>query len=394
MEETSGDLEGGYSNLEGRSKRTRELDSYTIILVIALVLLLMFLAVIAWWLFSGIYIRHMYTSDNQQIENEASQASKELEAIIGEALLHGRYYVGNGDPPPSLGQVGSLFIVNRTSALYYKLANGTWVLGLNGTTSRPGDPGQDGPPGPPGVDGSFQGPWASNATYTNGMTVVYNSTYYVAIDNNTNVIPTDPSYWKMQLGPIPGTMPGPVGNTGGTGSQGPLGPPTVGQGTYSSLTTYNAGDMVLYYQWLYLALADGVVNVQPNLNPSLWLPLFNLTFAGPAGSVGVQGPTGLAIAGPPAPPAVAEVWSPTTNYNTSNEVIYSSMIFIAIAPSANIVPTNSSYWRPLVESGVSLLSGPGIQGPVGPAGNQTIRYVGWWFGSTAYSLGNLVYFNI
>lgn len=61
---------------------------------------------------------------------------------------------------------------------------------------------------------AFKGPWSNIASYFQGDVVSYNNSSYIAIQNSTNVLPTDTAYWMLNAG---------KGDTGETGATGPKG---------------------------------------------------------------------------------------------------------------------------------------------------------------------------
>lgn len=380
---------------EGEKPKKNDDDTFaSFSTLVGAILLFMILSLIAWWLFAGLYNKHVYDTDAASLGNQGVNIRLMLGQLLNQTNARGRYYVGNSPvPDPTLGTPGSLYIVNQTSALYYKLDNSAWLLVLNGTSSVPGPPGADGPPGPPGMETGFNGTWSPNVTYVVGTTVVFDGAYYVSINNNTNILPTNSTNWLLQLGPINGTTPGPPGAPGPVGPDGPPGPPILMRGDYNASGTYTIGNLVIYAQWVYLAISNATSGVTPGTNPSVWLPFFNATFVGPLGATGSQGPPGTGITGPPAPPITYDFWSPSTSYNTSDEVIYNGLLYTATAPSSNISPSNTSYWKPLIGQGVVLTSAPGSDGSQGPAGNQTGRYIGLWNPVQVFGLSDVVYFN-
>jgi len=83
-------------------------------------------------------------------------------------------------------------------------------------------------PGIKGADGdiTWQGEWSSATTYTQNEAVQYNGSAYVALQGNSNIIPTsDTAVWSVM------TLKGDTGPAGATGSAGTV---TIGTTTTGS----------------------------------------------------------------------------------------------------------------------------------------------------------------
>ena len=96
------------------------------------------------------------------------------------------------------------------------------------------------------------GTYSHGTTYKTGDVVRYGGNSYVVTVNNTNEYPantdgtTNTSYWELVL----------------TGF--------LNRGTYSSVTTYNVGDVVRYTNSSYLQLKDRQTNVEPGTDATVW----------------------------------------------------------------------------------------------------------------------------
>ena len=128
-------------------------------------------------------------------------------------------------------------------------------------------------PGIKGADGdiTWQGEWSSATTYTQNEAVQYNGSAYVALQGNSNIIPTsDTAVWSVM------TSKGDTGATGATGSAGTvtIGTTTTGSagGNASVLNSGTSSDAVL----------------------SFTLPKGASGTAGVQGSIGLTGATGAA----------------------------------------------------------------------------------------------------
>ena len=83
-------------------------------------------------------------------------------------------------------------------------------------------------PGIKGADGdiTWQGEWSSSTTYTQNQAVQYNGSAYVALQGNSEIIPTsNTAVWSVM------TLKGDTGATGAVGSAGTV---TIGTTTTSS----------------------------------------------------------------------------------------------------------------------------------------------------------------
>jgi len=89
----------------------------------------------------------------------------------------------------------------------------------------------------------------------------------------------------------PGTV-GPMGPAGPAGPEGPAGAGLTTRGQWDAGTQYEAGDLVVYGGYAYIALEPSL-GVQPDTNPTDWVLLQTVAGPqGPAGPQGIQGPAG------------------------------------------------------------------------------------------------------
>jgi collagen type VII alpha len=187
-------------------------------------------------------------------------------------------------------------------------------LGLTGAT------GAVGPQGPAGSGGTFgyKGAYASTYNYAYGDVVTYNGSTWISLydSNHGNTPNQSPTSWGVMAAQgaqgVQG-MAGPTGQAGAAGIQGPPGtagaagaagtagapgkPGLVYQGTYSSVTNYALGDVVLWSGASYASLLDSNHGNTPSFSPQQWGVL---TAQGPQGTQGLQGITGTTgTQGPP-----------------------------------------------------------------------------------------------
>ena len=194
---------------------------------------------------------------------------------------------------------------------------------------------------------------------------------------------------------------GPAGATGATGPAGPQGPvgpagSSVGgvlgsyQGTYSPVTNYAAGDVVVFGGSSYTSLVATNHGNTPGLSPLDWglLALGGTGPAGPQGPQGVAGPAGLTgsagVAGPVgaagvAGPAGAQgapglvyqgAYSSVTNYALGDVVLWSGASYTSLVASnhGNTPSLSPGQWGVLTAQGPT--GATGAQGPQGVAGAQ------------------------
>ncbi len=186
----------------------------------------------------------------------------------------------------------------------------------------------------------------------------YQGSAYISLiaGNHGNTPPLSPADWGLLA-------------SAQIGAQGPQGPPGfVYQGSYSSMTNYNLGDVVLWQGSSYTSLIAGNHGNTPSLSPQQWGVL---TAQGPAGPTGATGATGAA--GPQGPPG--SVGPPGERGNQGDQGI-------AGQAGAQGIPG---------ATGAQGLSGP--MGPQGPAGPVGLSFQGVYSSVTNYALGDGVRYN-
>ena len=197
-------------------------------------------------------------------------------------------------------------------------------------------------PGIKGADGdiTWQGEWSSATTYTQNEAVQYNGSAYVALQGNSNLIPTsDTAVWSVM------TSKGDIGATGADGSAGTLtvGTVTTGSagGSVSVLNTGTSTDAVLNF-----TIPKGVAGN-----------------SGATGAIGNTGPTG----------AVGD--NATITIGTVTTGAPGSAVTVANAGTDTAATLNFSIPR-------------GVQGAQG-----TFRWMGAYNNSTVYATNDVVYYN-
>ena len=225
-------------------------------------------------------------------------------------------------------------------------------------------------PGIKGADGdiTWQGEWSSATTYTQNQAVQYNGSAYVALQGNSNLIPSDnTSSWSVM------TSKGDTGPAGAVGNAG-----TVAIGT---TTTSSAGGSA--------SVTNSGTSSEAVLN--FTLPKGTSGTAGIQGSIGLTGATGTAgdnatiaigtvTTGQPGSDAtVANVGTDTaatlnfsiprgvqgaqgtfrwmgaynaaTVYATNDVTYYNGSSYVAIANTTGNVPTDTSKWEKMASAG-------------------------------------------
>ena len=225
-------------------------------------------------------------------------------------------------------------------------------------------------PGIKGADGdiTWQGEWSSATTYTQNEAVQYNGSAYVALQGNSNLIPSsNASSWSVM------TSKGDAGATGATGSAGTVtvGTTTTGS-TGGSASVSNSGTS-----------SNAVLNFT--------IPTGSTGQQGTTGNVGPTGSTGavgddatIQIGSITTLPANANAtvanagsdtaavlnfglpmgqtgaqgtfrWKGAYNasytYGTNDVAYYNGSSYVAIVGSLNNVPTNTSYWEKMAAAG-------------------------------------------
>lgn len=175
-------------------------------------------------------------------------------------------------------------------------------IGLTGPEGPEGDVGPQGPTGPEGDVGpqgpaggstNWTGAWSAATAYDadNYDAVEHEGSSYVAIADNTNQEPPNPTYWQLLA------ERGDVGPEGPAGPTGPAGGELNWRGDWASTDNYVAANMdaISYQGSSYVAIADSTNQPPPNV--SYWQKLAqkgDTGATGPTGDTGPQGPTGPA----------------------------------------------------------------------------------------------------
>ncbi len=225
-------------------------------------------------------------------------------------------------------------------------------------------------PGIKGADGdiTWQGEWSSATTYTQNQAVQYNGSAYVALQGNSEIIPTsDTAVWSVM------TLKGDTGAVGAVGSAGTItvGTVTTGSagGSVSVLNTGTSTDAVLNF-----TIPKGVAGN-----------------SGATGSIGQTGPTGSAgdnatitigtvTTGEPGSDATVAnagtdtaatlnfsiprgvqgaqgtfrwmgAYNAATVYATNDVVYYNGSSYVAIANTTGNIPTDTSKWEKMASAG-------------------------------------------
>lgn len=175
----------------------------------------------------------------------------------------------------------------------------TGAAGPAGPSGAQGTAGPAGPQGAAGPSGlAYRGTYAAATTYALNDGVVYGGTTYISLvsGNHANQPDLSPGFWGVlakagAIGPAGATGqtgpqgdPGPTGATGAAGANGAAGIPGVNyRGVWSSVTTYQVRDAVLYSGNSYYATAS-TTGLTPDQYPGAW------TVLAPGGSAGPTGP--------------------------------------------------------------------------------------------------------
>jgi hypothetical protein len=234
------------------------------------------------------------------------------------------------------------------------------LLAEGGTTVGPAGPaGPAGPQGAQGVPGlGYQGIYSSTANYALSDVVSYQGSAYISLANanHGNTPGLSPTWWGVLA-------------SAQIGAQGPQGPPGfVYQGTYSSVTNYNLGDVVVWQGASYTSLIASNHGNTPSFSPQQW---GLLTAQGPAGPTGATGATGAA--GSQGPPG--SVGPPGEKGDQG----------------AQGIPGQAGAQGIPGATGAQGLQGP--MGPMGPAGPVGLSFQGSYSSVTNYALGDGVRYN-
>jgi hypothetical protein len=225
-------------------------------------------------------------------------------------------------------------------------------------------------PGIKGADGdiTWQGEWSSATTYTQNEAVQYNGSAYVALQGNSNLIPSsNASSWSVMASK------GDAGATGATGSAGTvaIGTTTTGS-TGGSASVSNSGTS-----------SEAVLNFT--------IPTGNTGQQGTVGNTGPTGSTGsagdnatIAIgtittlaenssatvhnagsdtaavlnfglpmgqAGPQGTFRWKGAYDATYTYGQNDVAYYNGSSYVCIVGTLNNIPTNTTYWEKMAAAG-------------------------------------------
>ena len=242
-----------------------------------------------------------------------------------------------------------------------------------------------------GVGVAYQGTYASTANYGLNDIVSYQGSSYISLiaGNHGNTPSSSVGQWGvMALGAVGIQGPqgvtgatGPPGLTGPAGPAGPLGPTGVAgaagapglpglvyQGSYSSVTNYALGDVVLWQGASYASLLNGNHGNTPSASPGQWGVL---TAQGPTGATGAPGPQG--VAGPQGLPGSVGPNGPPGPQGSQG------------------IPGQAGAQGLTGPAGAQGLSGP--MGPQGPAGPVGMTFQGAYSSAVNYGLADGVLFN-
>ena len=225
-------------------------------------------------------------------------------------------------------------------------------------------------PGIKGADGdiTWQGEWSSATTYTQNEAVQYNGSAYVALQGNSNLIPSsNASSWSVM------TSKGDIGATGASGSAGTvtIGTTTTGS-TGGSASVSNSGtssEAVLNF-----TIPTGTTGQQGTVGNT-----------GPTGSTGATGDNATIAIGTIttlAENASATVFNAGTDtaarlnfglpmgqtgaqgtfrwkgaydnayvYGTNDVAYYNGSSYVAIVGTVGNIPSNTSYWEKMAAAG-------------------------------------------
>jgi len=225
-------------------------------------------------------------------------------------------------------------------------------------------------PGIKGADGdiTWQGEWSTATTYTQNEAVQYNGSAYVALQGNSNLIPSsNASSWSVM------TSKGDTGATGATGSAGTvtIGTTTTGSagGNASVSNSGTSSDAVLSFTLpkgasgtagvqgsIGLTGATGAVGDNATITigtvttgqPGSAVTVANagtdtaatLNFSIPRGAQGAQGTFRWMGA-----------YNNATVYATNDVVYYNGSSYVGIANTTGNIPTDTSKWEKMASAG-------------------------------------------
>lgn len=308
--------------------------------------------------------------------------------------------LGPVGPPGERGNQGPQGIPGQAGA--------QGLPGATGATGLQGPMGATGAAGPVGM--SFQGSYVASANYSVGQAVLWQGAGWVSLQNGNhgNTPDQSPAAWAMfaaagTTGSVGTTgapgLPGATGATGlagvngsngATGATGTTGAPgLVYQGSYSSTTSYNVGDVVLWNGASYTSLIGSNRGNTPGAVLGTWGVL---TAPGPAGPQGNTGQTGLPGAtgavgpmgsvGPQGPQGAPGIMGAAGSPGATGPAG-------AVGPQGATGATGAA--GPVGAPGLAGATGAtGLQGPMGTtgaAGPVGMSFAGAYSAGTNYALG-------
>ena len=225
-------------------------------------------------------------------------------------------------------------------------------------------------PGIKGADGdiTWQGEWSSATTYTQNEAIQYNGSAYVALQGNSNIIPTsDTAVWSVMTS---------KGDTGATGATGSAGTVTIGTtvtgsagGNASVSNSGTSSDAVLNFTLPKGAsgtagiqgsigltgatgaagdnatIAMGTITTLPENSSATVVNAGSdtaavLNFGLPMGQTGAQGTFRWKGA-----------YSATYTYGTNDVAYYNGSSYVATQGTLDNIPTNTTYWEKMAAAG-------------------------------------------
>ena len=225
-------------------------------------------------------------------------------------------------------------------------------------------------PGIKGADGdiTWQGEWSSATTYTQNEAVQYNGSAYVALQGNSNLIPSsNASSWSVM------TSKGDAGATGATGSAGTVtvGTTTTGStgGSASVLNSGTSSNAVLNF-----TIPTGNTGQQGTTgntgptgstgssgdNATIQIGTISTLAANANATVANAGTDTAAVLnfGLPMGQTGAQgtfrwkgAYNNTYVYGTNDVAYYNGSSYVAIVGTVGNIPTNTSYWEKMAAAG-------------------------------------------
>ena len=225
-------------------------------------------------------------------------------------------------------------------------------------------------PGIKGADGdiTWQGEWSSSPTYTQNQAVQYNGSAYVALQGNSEIIPTsNTAVWSVM------TLKGDTGATGAVGSAGTvtIGTTTTGSAGGSASVTNSGTSSEAVLNFTLPKGASGATGAQGAkgntgetgaagdnatiaIGSITTLPEDSnatvanagtdtaavLNFGLPMGQTGAQGTFRWKGA-----------YSATYTYGENDVTYYNGSSYVCVLGTLNNIPTNTTYWEKMAAAG-------------------------------------------